>query len=368
MLYGYIGQMPWDRGNDEDDLTDIAVAKAIQELDQKVSRINIRVNSYGGSVIDGDGIISAMKSAKAEIHTYNDGMAASMAFSIWAAGQHRHASTGAKFMVHATSGGVWGTAKDMLEGYEMLKKMDESSIALLAELTGKEEDEINRLFFADYADHWLTRKDVEALGLINDEERYSSAQSLPANVEQMSYAELDDYFDRQYQQGRGEESEQSFMKKIRNLMPTWLQEMGGGHIHNNKIEETMNKDQLVQSLGKEITPEEVAEVLRAYGYEVQQVQEQAPPAASVNAEELQRIITEASTASFKPLQEKIAELEQQLTALGGKPGAPPAMPKAAADPADDTLTDEEKQKRKRIQEINQKLLAGFREGKSIRLS
>ena len=151
-------------------------------------------------------------------------------------------------------------------------------------------------------------------------------------------------------------------------MPTWLQEMGGGHIHHNKIEETMNKDQLVQSLGKEITPEEVAEVLRAYGYEVQQVQEQAPPAASVNAEELQRIITEASTASFKPLQEKIAELEQQLTALGGKPGAPPAMPKAAADPADDTLTDEEKQKRKRIQEINQKLLAGFREGKSIRLS
>jgi hypothetical protein len=315
-------------------------------------------------VIDGDGIISAMKSAKAEIHTYNDGMAASMAFSIWAAGQHRHASTGAKFMVHATSGGVWGTAKDMLEGYEMLKKMDESSIALLAELTGKEEDEINQLFFADYADHWLTRKDVEALGLINDEERYSSAQSLPANVEQMSYAELDDYFERQSQQGRGEESEQSFMKKIRNILPTWLQEMGGGQINNSKANVIMNKQELETSLGKDITPEEVAEVLRQQGYQV------AAPAAEPPAEEtnLQQMIADAMQAAVKPLNDTITSLQEQVTALGGKPGAPPAMPQASGDPADDTLTDEEKQKRKRIQEINQKLLAGFREGKSIRLS
>jgi ATP-dependent Clp protease, protease subunit len=136
MLYGYIGQVPWDEEKEEN-LSDIAVARAIAELDEKVQRINIRVNSYGGSVKDGDGIISAMRRAKAEIHTYNDGMAASMGFSIWAAGQYRHASTAAKFMVHATRGGVWGTAKDMAEGAEMLKKMDESSIALLAELTGK---------------------------------------------------------------------------------------------------------------------------------------------------------------------------------------------------------------------------------------
>jgi ATP-dependent Clp protease, protease subunit len=363
MLYGYIGQVPWDEEKEEN-LSDIAVARAIAELDEKVQRINIRVNSYGGSVKDGDGIISAMKRAKAEIHTYNDGMAASMGFSIWAAGQYRHASTAAKFMVHATRGGVWGTAKDMAEGAEMLKKMDESSIALLAELTGKEEEEINQLFFADYADHWLTRKDVQELGLINNEERYSS-QFLPTTVEQMSYAELDAFFERQYQQGRGADTEESFLKKIQKLMPQWLQEMkAGGQLIISPIQSVqMNKQELENSLGKDITPEDVAEVLRAQGYEVQ-AQQSAP---AVSAEELQRIITDAATASLAPLQAKIETLEQQITALGGQPGAAPAMPAKQEGDEDGSMSADEKARRERIKAIQAKFQQGFRDGVSVRI-
>jgi ATP-dependent Clp protease, protease subunit len=360
MLYGYIGQVPWTE--EEENLSDIAVARAIAELDEKVQRINIRVNSYGGSVKDGDGIISAMRRAKAEIHTYNDGMAASMGFSIWAAGQYRHASTAAKFMVHATRGGVWGTAKDMAEGAEMLKKMDESSIALLAELTGKEEEEINQLFFADYADHWLTRKDVQEMGLINDDERYSS-QTLPTNVEQMSYPELDAFFTRQYQEGRVGEGEESFLKRIQNLMPQWLQEMSAGQISNNQNTEVMNKEQLVQSLGKDITPEDVAEVLRAQGYEVQ-AQQSAP---AVSAEELQRIITDAATASLAPLQAKIETLEQQITALGGQPGAAPVMPAKQEGDEDGSMSADEKARRERVKAIQAKFQQGFRDGVSVRI-
>jgi ATP-dependent protease ClpP protease subunit len=362
-LYGYIGQESWWDEEKEKDLTDLAVALAIAELDKQVSRINIRINSYGGSVIHGDGIISAMRRAKAEVHTYNDGMAASMAFGIWAAGQRRHAATGAKFMVHAISGGAWGNAKAMLDACNMLKKMDESSAATLAEAMGKDEEEIHEMFFADYEDHWLSRKDVEALGLITEDEKYPS-QSMPANAEQMSYAELAAFFQ---QQGRGEEAEEGFLHRIKKLMPQWLQELGAGGqliLSPSQITVPMNKQELETSLGKDITPEEVAEVLRQQGYQV------AAPAAEPPAEEtnLQQMIADALQAAVKPLNDTITSLQEQVTALGGKPGANPAMPQASGDPADDTLTDEEKQKRKRIQEINQKLLAGFREGKSIRLS
>jgi len=90
-LYGYIGQEKWWDDDPTEALTDLAVVKAIKDLEKSYSRINIRINSPGGSVMHGDPIISAIRNSTADIHTYNDGMAASMAFDIWVAGKNRHA-------------------------------------------------------------------------------------------------------------------------------------------------------------------------------------------------------------------------------------------------------------------------------------
>jgi hypothetical protein len=205
---------------------------------------------------------------------------------------------------------------------------------------------------------------VQELGLINNEERYSS-QFLPTTVEQMSYAELDAFFERQYQQGRGADTEESFLKKIQKLMPQWLQEMkAGGQLIISPIQSVqMNKQELENSLGKDITPEDVAEVLRAQGYEVQ-AQQSAP---AVSAEELQRIITDAATASLAPLQAKIETLEQQITALGGQPGAAPAMPAKQEGDEDGSMSADEKARRERVKAIQAKFQQGFRDGVSVRI-
>jgi len=84
-LYGYIGQEKWWDDDPTEALTDLEVVRAIRDLEQEYSRINVRINSPGGSVMHGDPIITALRNSKAEIHTYNDGMAASMAFDIWLA-------------------------------------------------------------------------------------------------------------------------------------------------------------------------------------------------------------------------------------------------------------------------------------------
>ena len=41
-----------------------------------VNKINLRINSIGGSVMTGFGIISAMKAFDGDIYTYNDGLCA----------------------------------------------------------------------------------------------------------------------------------------------------------------------------------------------------------------------------------------------------------------------------------------------------
>lgn len=176
-LYGYIGQKadPYWNEDPEEDITDLAVVKAIRELESKHSRINIRINSPGGSVMHGDPIVTAIKNSSAEIHTYNDGVAASMANSIWMAGKFRHASLHSKNMIHNTSGMAWGNAQTMREMAEMLDKFDEADILCFCEATGMSEDEAKKQYY-DYRDHWLTSRDLQKLGLITEIENYQVAE------------------------------------------------------------------------------------------------------------------------------------------------------------------------------------------------
>ena len=190
-LYGYIGQKadPFYGEDPEEDITDKAVVKAIRELEKQTGRINIHINSPGGSVMHGDPIITAIRNSKAEIHTYVDGIAASMAFDIWAAAKNRHASINSKLMIHATGGFAFGTAKDMRAAADMLDKFDQSAISTFADATGMSEEEIKKEFYEDYADHWLTAKDALEMGLIAEIENYETA--LPVqNPEKYSYREL----------------------------------------------------------------------------------------------------------------------------------------------------------------------------------
>ena len=89
LLYGFIGGYGYE-DEDEDDMRAAAVVKAIKELDRKGKEFNIRINSPGGSVFHGDPIVTAIRNCKNKVHTFIDGMAASMAADIWMAGDMRH--------------------------------------------------------------------------------------------------------------------------------------------------------------------------------------------------------------------------------------------------------------------------------------
>lgn len=177
-LYGYIGQDFWfDEKLDEESITDLAVVRTIRDLEQKYNRIDVRINSPGGSVYHGDPIITAMRNSKAEIHTYIDGMAASMGFDIWIAGDVRHMSVNAKAMCHATSSIEIGTAKDMREAADRLDKFDDAAVMTFAQATGLSEQDIRERFYDDYKDHWLTANDILELGLITEIDDYETEET-----------------------------------------------------------------------------------------------------------------------------------------------------------------------------------------------
>ncbi len=188
-LYGYIGQdFWWDEDMNEESITDLAVVRSIRELEKNNSRINIRINSPGGSVMHGDPIISAIRASKAEVHTYVDGIAASMAFDIWLAGSVRHVSLNSKLMCHATSTIEFGTAKQMRQAADRLDKFDESAIEVFHAATGMDKEEIKTQFY-DYEDHWMTANNALSLGLVQSIESYTTNTGV-SDPEKLSYREL----------------------------------------------------------------------------------------------------------------------------------------------------------------------------------
>ena len=175
LLYGFIGGYGYE-DEDEDDMRAAAVVKAIKELDRKGKEFNIRINSPGGSVFHGDPIVTAIRNCKNRVHSYIDGMAASMAADIWMAGDVRHMASNSKLMIHRTSSFAFGNAQQLREAADALDKFDEAAIKTFVELSGMDEDTVRSEFY-DYKDHWITAADALAYGLIEKIDTYEKGNS-----------------------------------------------------------------------------------------------------------------------------------------------------------------------------------------------
>lgn len=69
-------------------------------INNEVSKINIHINSAGGSCVDGMSVFSRILDCPVPTACYNDGLAASMGSIIWAAGQEVYMKDYALLMIH----------------------------------------------------------------------------------------------------------------------------------------------------------------------------------------------------------------------------------------------------------------------------
>jgi len=187
MIYGIIGDSWY-----EESVTARQFIADLKALEKDYSRINVRINSPGGSVFDGLPIFNALRSSTAEIHTYNDGLCASMAGLVLLAGKTVHTADNALLMLHSPMSGCQGNASDIQQVIDMLDKVQDSLIACITSRGTATADDIKAKYF-DYKDHWLNADEAKAEGFIDVVEKGENKVS--NKVTNMSLSEIMNQFD-----------------------------------------------------------------------------------------------------------------------------------------------------------------------------
>ncbi len=208
-IYGEIG---WDESyfgsgtNNEA----YALVSLIKRLDTKYKRINVHINSPGGYIEDGLAIYNTLKNAKADIHTYNNGLVASMASIIMLAGTTHFPKTSI-YHLHSASTVTIGNIQEHQQAIDNLAVFENALISAITEKTGKEHAEISELWF-DGKDHYMTAEEAKEFGFVDFLEDESIEP--PANKKQlqnMSYNQVLQL----YNQAAKNKQEKSFMQQIK---------------------------------------------------------------------------------------------------------------------------------------------------------
>lgn len=138
-------------GGVDDDMASTVIAQLLfLSSDDPKSDIHIYINSPGGSISAGLGIIDTMKYLRCDVATYCIGMAASMGACLLSAGTKgkRFVLPNAQVMLHQPliGGVLQGPATDLgIEAQHMLRLRDRL-YKMMADYTGKTPEQIHRDF------------------------------------------------------------------------------------------------------------------------------------------------------------------------------------------------------------------------------
>lgn len=329
MLYDYIGEYyeyDTEKGWEMGGITDIGFVQELDRLAEKHPVIHLRINSPGGDFFHGNAIMTAIQSCKAEIHTWNDGMAASMAADIWMCGKRRHMAKNALLMIHPAWSICMGNAQAMRECADVTDKVTEAAIIATAASTGISEDDMRSRYYSDYKDHWLTYNDAVKDGLCNETGEEYDAAELTGGVEKMTYKQLLDHFQKsQHPEAPG------LMDRLKTIWETTIAKFSNKSAlpaeASAKAGQTtydMTLDELKKSLKEGALK---AADVQAYLDELNQ--EAAPPAADDDSEaaiaELRKDLDAALSANAN-LATQMKAVEEKLEAYGKLPGASKSAP------------------------------------------
>src|SRR5690606_1969485 len=182
LIYGSIPELDWDTWELKNSADKFV--KDFKALEKDYDRINIRINSLGGSVYHGFPIFNVIASSKKDIHTYNDGIAASMGGVLLLAGKTVHSAKNGILMIHNALSWSIGHAGDLREVADMLDKYDGIIAQNFADKSGKSVDDIKAKFL-NYKDHYLTADEAKEEGFVDIIEDYESEDAPPEDIVNM---------------------------------------------------------------------------------------------------------------------------------------------------------------------------------------
>jgi ATP-dependent Clp protease, protease subunit len=174
LLYGAIGSSIWD----DSAISAKQFAKELEKLPSTVKEIHLRVNSPGGSVFEGHTIYERLKTHKAKVIVYIDGLAASIASVIAMAGDEIHMGEGAFMMIHRPWTFAMGNSSEMERQISLLDKLEDAMTGIYSRKTGLTRAEISDKMQEDF---WMNADEAVELGFATDKTEESETLHMAAS-------------------------------------------------------------------------------------------------------------------------------------------------------------------------------------------
>lgn len=163
-VYGDITSDKWS----DDDVTPTSIRDALDSMGP-VGTLNLRINSYGGSVYAGNAIINIIDSFRKKnnvtVNAYIEGIAASMGSGIPMVADKIYMAENAMMMLHKPFTIVMGNSNDLQQQIEILQKVEDALVKNYMRHFKGTEDEL-RDMLAD--ETWLTADEALEYGLCDE--------------------------------------------------------------------------------------------------------------------------------------------------------------------------------------------------------
>ena len=183
-IYGTITSWPWL----DSEVSAHNLSAQLAAL-QGVSNINVYINSYGGEVGEGIAIYNALKRHPAQVTTYCDGFACSIASVIFMAGDERVMGNPSRLMIHDAWTDVYGANADELRKQaDDLDNITDMSVKAYMQHINITEEELRAKMKAE---SWLTEEEALEMGFatrideVEQEEANMPVQSVKKRLFEM---------------------------------------------------------------------------------------------------------------------------------------------------------------------------------------
>lgn len=152
----------------DEDVTPTSILESLDDIGN-VQTLNLHINSYGGTTVDGNAIINILENYRAntgcQINAYIEGIAASMASGIPMVANKIYMADNALMMIHKPYMGVIGNEEDLEQGIEVLQKTEDTLVTNYMRHFNGTEEELRDLLKAET---WLTADEALAYGLCDE--------------------------------------------------------------------------------------------------------------------------------------------------------------------------------------------------------
>ena len=131
----------------------------------KGQHIDLRINSVGGSVIEGAAIFNALKRHKGGLTVHIDGLAASMASVIAMTGEETRIAENALLMIHNPWSMTMGDAADLRKEADVLDKLKATLVNAYVRKTGQPRAAIEQMMDDE---KWMDAQEALELGFVDE--------------------------------------------------------------------------------------------------------------------------------------------------------------------------------------------------------